>query len=127
LENTRQKTWDPGRWREFLAGVPAVCGIVVDPSKVHELLYGDSDAATVEAIAGRLRPMGTGVGPMEPPEPAWKTVPSTFVVCTEDGALPVSARREMAAHADEVLEWPTDHSPFLTRPSELATLLVSYL
>jgi hypothetical protein len=33
----------------------------------------------------------------------------------------------MAARATEVVEWPTDHSPFLTRPDEVAALLVSYL
>jgi hypothetical protein len=48
------------------------------------------------------------------------------VVCTEDAALPPAAQREMATRADAVVEWPTDHSPFLTRPDELAALIASY-
>ena len=32
----------------------------------------------------------------------------------------------MAVRADEVIEWPADHSPFLTRPQEIADLLASY-
>jgi NADPH-dependent curcumin reductase CurA len=59
-------------------------------------------------------------------EPAWKSTPSTHVLCTEDRAIPVEAQRWMAARADEIIEWPTDHSPFLSRPQELAALLVSH-
>jgi hypothetical protein len=32
----------------------------------------------------------------------------------------------MATRASEVVEWDTDHSPFLTRPGDLADLLASY-
>jgi len=30
-----------------------------------------------------------------------------------------------AARAGKIVEWPTDHCPFLSRPRELAALLVS--
>jgi hypothetical protein len=32
----------------------------------------------------------------------------------------------MATRADVVEEWPTDHSPFLTRPAAIAALLSRY-
>jgi pimeloyl-ACP methyl ester carboxylesterase len=54
-------------------------------------------------------------------------VPSTYVVCTHDHAISPSLQRAMAAHAQEVVEWDSDHSPFLTRPTQLAELLASYL
>ena len=47
-------------------------------------------------------------------------------MCKNDKAIDVGAQRAMAVHADEVIEWPTDHSPFLTRPREIADLLASY-
>ena len=56
-------------------------------------------------------------------EPAWRKVPSTYVVCSEDRALPPGLQREMAANAGTVVEWPTDHSPFLTRPAAIADLV----
>ena len=31
----------------------------------------------------------------------------------------------MARHADNVVEWDSDHSPFLTQPQRVATLLAS--
>jgi pimeloyl-ACP methyl ester carboxylesterase len=102
-------------------------GIVVDPARVRDLFYGDSDEATSAAFAARLRPMPM-VAPSEATSgPAWKSVPSTYIVCTNDGALPPDAQRWMAARADETVTWPTDHSPFVTRPAEIAELLVTYV
>ena len=61
------------------------------------------------------------------PEPAWKHVPSTYVICAHDAAIMPSLQRTMAARATDVIELDADHSPFLTRPEELADLLASYL
>ena len=102
-------------------------GMVVDPARAHALFYADSDDATAAGAIARLRPMGFGGEDSAPTEPAWKHVPSTYIICTNDAALPPAAQRTMAAHAETVIEWPTDHSPFLTRPGEIAELLVSYL
>ena len=102
-------------------------GITVDPLRVHDLFYGDSDAATSAALAARLRPMPLVAFPAATSDPAWKTVPSTYVVCTNDGALPPDAQRWMAQRAAEVVEWPTDHSPFVTRPDAIADLVRAYL
>jgi hypothetical protein len=30
----------------------------------------------------------------------------------------------MAERSQSVIEWPTDHSPFLTRPGDIADLLI---
>jgi pimeloyl-ACP methyl ester carboxylesterase len=105
------------------AVVVADGGAAIDPAKAHALFYGDSDAATVAEIVPLLRPMRGGGGLTG--APAWKSIPSTYVVCTEDGALPPLAQREMATRANAVVEWPTDHSPFLTRPEALAALIAS--
>jgi pimeloyl-ACP methyl ester carboxylesterase len=98
-------------------------GAAIDPARAPAIFYGDSDAATAAKVVPLLRPMRGG-GRLEG-APAWKSIPSTYVVCTEDRALPVTAQRDMATRAEAVVEWPTDHSPFLTRPRELATLIAA--
>ncbi len=98
-------------------------GAAIDPAQAPALFYGDSDAATVAKAVSLLRPMRGG-GRLEG-APAWQSIPSTYVVCTEDRALPPAAQREMATRADAVVEWPTDHSPFLTRAVELAALIAA--
>ena len=102
-------------------------GLTVDPSRLHEVFYADSDAAVVAEIAPKLRPMPLTGEAWLAPEPAWTHVPSTYVVCTRDAAIMPSLQRTMAARATDVVELDADHSPFLTRPEELAELLASYL
>ncbi|MGY1651318.1 alpha/beta fold hydrolase [Geodermatophilus sp. SYSU D01119] len=54
---------------------------------------------------------------------AWRHVPSTYVVCEQDQAIPVFAQEAMSSRAGEVLRLPSGHSPFLSHPAELAALL----
>jgi pimeloyl-ACP methyl ester carboxylesterase len=100
-------------------------GITVDPSRVHEVFYADSDPSVAESLAARLRPMPLGNPGVMTGKPAWQSVPSTYVVCARDSAVAPGTQRFMAARAGRVVEWETDHSPFLTRPGELAGLLAS--
>jgi pimeloyl-ACP methyl ester carboxylesterase len=53
-------------------------------------------------------------------------IPSTYIVCLKDGALPVEYQREQAANAgaDEVVELDAGHSAFLSQPVALAELLL---
>jgi len=54
---------------------------------------------------------------------AWKEVPSTYVVCEQDQAIPAFAQEAMAQRAGTVARLPAGHSPFLSHPGELAALL----
>jgi pimeloyl-ACP methyl ester carboxylesterase len=56
---------------------------------------------------------------------AWMAVPSTYVVCAQDQAIPVFAQEAMSKRAGEVQRLETGHSPFLSHPDELAGLLRS--
>jgi pimeloyl-ACP methyl ester carboxylesterase len=100
-------------------------GVTVDRSRLHEVFYADTDPSVAEGLAARLRPMPLGDPVVMTGTPAWKAVPSTYVVCTRDNALSPATQRFLAARAGQVVEWDTDHSPFLTRPGDLADLLVS--
>ncbi len=107
------------------AVVPEGGRLIIDRARAHDLLYADSDAETVASIVPRLRPMAFSA-PLDVP-PAWHDIPSTYVVCNADRAIAPSLQRHMATHAGSVVEWPTDHSPFLTRPGDVAELVVERL
>ena len=88
-------------------------------------VFYDGCSADVTAWAlERVRPMHMGGGPVVPPRVAWKTTPSTYVVCTQDRAIPPEHQRRMAARATDIVEWDTGHSPFLTEPQLVTQLLV---
>jgi pimeloyl-ACP methyl ester carboxylesterase len=101
--------------------------LTVDPTMLHEAFYEDSDPEVVVEIEKLLRPMPLGDTWVVDVEPAWRQAPSTYIVCTNDKAISEGAQRAMAGRADEVVEWDTDHSPFLTRPADIADLLAKHV
>jgi pimeloyl-ACP methyl ester carboxylesterase len=54
---------------------------------------------------------------------AWHTVPATYIITENDAAIPVRIQEQMALRAKSIRRIPTSHSPFLSRPAELAALL----
>ncbi len=74
-----------------------------------------------DAIA-RLRPHGARAFEETLTRAAWETVPSLFVLPTEDRifAEPLKAT---GVRADVRVTIPGSHSPFLSRPAELADTL----
>jgi pimeloyl-ACP methyl ester carboxylesterase len=95
-----------------------------DLEQAAAIFYADCDVDTQRASTARLRPMTTA--PVEEPvaSAAWRDIPSTYVICTQDMAIPVEWQRErFAPRADEVVELDASHSPFFSLPSAVADLL----
>jgi pimeloyl-ACP methyl ester carboxylesterase len=62
--------------------------------------------------------------PQEPvADPAWLTVPSSYVVCGDDRAVRIDQQRLRASWARHQIELDCDHSPFLSAPNELAAFI----
>jgi pimeloyl-ACP methyl ester carboxylesterase len=97
--------------------------IGLDPELGLCLLYGDATDRVRDEVARRLRPVGRRVFRGVPADIAWRTVPSTYVVCTEDRAVHPALQRAMAARATRCVEWPCGHSPAATRPDAVAELI----
>jgi pimeloyl-ACP methyl ester carboxylesterase len=96
----------------------------VDPEQAHECFYADADPTQSAEVISRLRTMPGAAGAViDATAPAWHDAPSTYVVCTRDQAIHPAVQRAMARHADRVVEWPADHSPFLSSPQRVAELL----
>ena len=95
----------------------------VDPAMAIESFYADCDAVTAHSAVSRLR-LHKSVNNVTPVTRAsWRDKPSTYVVLTNDHAWPEAAQRRLAAQVTGQRELPTSHSPFLSRPAEVAVLL----
>lgn len=101
--------------------------INVEPARVAEFFYHDCTPEDAAAAASRLRPMSLAAMMGTAREIAWREKPSTYVVCTDDRAIPVALQRACAQRTNAVLELATSHSPFLSRPDELADLLAGFV
>jgi pimeloyl-ACP methyl ester carboxylesterase len=58
---------------------------------------------------------------------AWQDVPSTYVISGQDRAVPPPAQEAMSARAGTVHRLPASHSPFLSRPDEVAEIVLGAL
>jgi len=99
---------------------------IVDPEVSLDAFYQDVEPGLAREAASRLRPFQkTGYAAVDTDAvAAWRTIPTTYVVCTQDRMIHPETQREMAAAAAaDVLEWPTSHSPFLSRPELVADLV----
>jgi pimeloyl-ACP methyl ester carboxylesterase len=98
----------------------------VDPAVAPAVFYHDCDDELTATAVSHLRGMDFGVvqDSDEPPPPAaWKQIPSTYVVCSQDRTIAPESQRKMAGQADHVVELDTSHSPMLSQPGLVADVL----
>ncbi|HLU58317.1 MAG TPA: alpha/beta hydrolase [Pseudonocardia sp.] len=95
----------------------------VDPLRPFETFYADVRAHPARGAVARLAHQSLVAFEQPLTRAAWRTIPSTYVVCERDAAIPVVAQELMAERADRVLRMPTSHAPFLSRPAQLAGVL----
>jgi len=91
----------------------------------ERFLFQGSPAALATLSMAHRRSMHSVV-PSEPIDrPAWREVPSSYVVCTDDLAVRVEQQRDRAQRVQLSIEIKCDHSPFFSAPDELAAFLTS--
>lgn len=90
------------------------------------MLYGDCDEPTTKAAIDRLRPQSAYPATLPTSLAEHPSVPTTYVVCSEDQILRPEWSRQTACErlGAELIELPGDHSPFYSRPSALADVLL---
>ena len=99
-------------------------GVVsVDPERVVEFFYHDCTQAVADTARAQLLPMSMAAMAGTARAAAWREKPASYILCTDDRAVSVALQRSCAARVDEVVEMATSHSPFLSRPDELAEIL----
>jgi pimeloyl-ACP methyl ester carboxylesterase len=97
--------------------------ITLDPTIAAACLYNDCDDVSIAWALLRLGPHPLANLQQEPTEVAWRTKPSTYVVCTEDLVIHPDLQRVLTRRCTSSAEWPTSHSPFLSRPQLVVDLL----
>ncbi len=113
---------------EYQSGIEADeygSGRWADADLARRILYADCEDEAAEAAIERLRPQARS--PYETPCPLEELpdVSRAYVVCSEDRLVNPAWSRAVAPGrlAAELCELPGSHSPFLSRPKEVAELL----
>jgi len=98
---------------------------MVGPTTATEVFFHDVDPAVARWATQRLRPQAYRVMQETTPLVAWPDVDCRSIVCRNDRAInPEWVRSAARDRLDTVaVELDGGHSPFLTRPAELAHVL----
>ncbi|MFN2518188.1 MAG: alpha/beta fold hydrolase [Jatrophihabitantaceae bacterium] len=97
----------------------------VDEVLAREVLFADCDAQTSRAAFERLRPQSPAPYARACALDELPPAASTYIVCSADRLVnPAWSRRAARQRLDaDLVELPGSHSPFLSRPAELAGIL----
>jgi len=98
----------------------------LDRSAYGAVVAADAPAERTTLAAAVQKFPRLGIDSAPSGVPAWRTVPSHYLVAAQDRALPAATQREMAARMGaRTTEWDTGHGPMYARPKELAVYLDS--
>jgi pimeloyl-ACP methyl ester carboxylesterase len=100
---------------------------VVDPTRAGPVFAQLSPPELVAGVLPRLvaEPHGPRSEPLVLTAERWGSLPRTYVECTEDRTIPIESQRRMQAMSPGArgVTLDADHSPYLSRPVELADAL----
>jgi pimeloyl-ACP methyl ester carboxylesterase len=116
------KTGETG-WHAFAESDPELD----QPRDTGDPFYHDVPAALAAEARAKLRHQCAK--PHRQPIAPWPSIPTTYLLCRDDRIIPATWLRRVVPERLGVTPDEIDgsHSPFLSRPTELAERLVSYL
>jgi pimeloyl-ACP methyl ester carboxylesterase len=97
-----------------------------DPARAVEFFYHDCSSTDASAAVEQLRPMSLAAMGGVSRSVAWRQKPATYVVCTDDRALPVALQQSNAKRVANSIEVTASHSPFLSQPAVIAAILAEW-
>lgn len=118
---------DPTTLYDYVSypGAPeGVVDVYLKPAAYAQALANDLPPETVEVLAASQLPYSSSA-PAEPSgPPAWKTIPSWYLVGTIDNAIPPAQQRAMAQRAgSKLVEVESGHMSMLSHPDAVTDLI----
>jgi pimeloyl-ACP methyl ester carboxylesterase len=98
---------------------------IIDPAKFHDVFAADLPTRLTDVMATAQRPLTLAGNVEKSTKPAWKTIPSWYLVGRQDQIFTAEAQRFMAkrAHAHTV-EIDSSHAVYLSHPGAVAALIL---
>ena len=97
----------------------------IDPAAFHSVFAADVPARVAAVMATAQRPLALAGVQEKSTAPAWKTIPSWYLIGRQDRVIPPAAQRFMArrAHAHTV-EINSSHAVYISHPAAVAALIL---
>jgi pimeloyl-ACP methyl ester carboxylesterase len=127
---------DEGESLESLStqGAPSPGSIAIEPDahgflwinreKFHKSFAGDVTAEEAAVMSAVQKPLSIASFAGKETAPAWKTIPSWYLLCTDDQMIPPPAQEFLAKRMNAtVRSVASSHCPFLSKPHEVADII----
>jgi len=99
--------------------------LYIKADRFRDAFAGDLPLRTTELMQATQRPFSVAAFTEPSGTPAWKTIPSWYLVATDDHAIPPATQKFMAARAGStVAEVKASHVPMMSRPDETTALIL---
>src|SRR5258708_20875467 len=98
----------------------------INPAVFHQVFAGDLSAETAAIMAASQRPADLGVLGEHSATPALKTIPSWYMVASNDMTIPPATERFMAHRANATtFESTSSHVAMVSHPDAVEDLIVT--
>jgi len=107
------------------AVIPDSAGFLfIDRAKFHRVFANDLPEDEAELLAATQKPLAAAIFGEPAKTAAWKTIPSWYVVSTQDNAINPDLERFMAKRMNaQTKEIKASHVGFISNPSEIAKVI----
>lgn len=101
-------------------------GMRADAATPDQVFYNDMTAQEASEVAKTLKHHSYRTLSSKLTYPAYRDIPTTYILCTKDNAVPVAAQEGMVAAARssgaqiQTVRLEASHSPFRSKPDEVA-------
>jgi pimeloyl-ACP methyl ester carboxylesterase len=99
--------------------------LYVDPTRFRSVFAPDVPARTAARMAAAQRPVSLAAGQEKSTAPAWKTIPSWYLIGRQDKVISPDAQRFMAkrAHA-HTISINSSHVSYMSHPGTVTRLII---
>ncbi|RYZ42934.1 MAG: alpha/beta hydrolase [Myxococcaceae bacterium] len=96
----------------------------IDPAFFHEIFASDLSDVDAAVLAASQRPAAASIFQNPSGPPAWKDIPSWYLIASEDRAIPPEAERAMAQRAgSHAVEIQSSHVALISHPDVVTELI----
>jgi pimeloyl-ACP methyl ester carboxylesterase len=97
----------------------------INRDKFHDSFAGGASVNEAAVMAVVQKPLSFAAFGGKETTPAWKTLPSWYLQCTEDKMIPPPAQEFMAKRMNAtVRSVPSSHCPFVSHPEAVADIIM---
>jgi pimeloyl-ACP methyl ester carboxylesterase len=96
----------------------------INQDSFHGAFAADASATEAAVMAAVQRPLSVAAFAGKEGVPAWKTIPSWYLVCTDDRMIPPPAQEFLAKRMGATVQSvASSHAPFVSHPHEVADII----